>query len=415
MRSTFKQLYYINRSKVKADGTTAIWCRISIDGKQAVLSTGIYCNPDDWNSKKGEVKDVRTNGRLSQYRQHIEDTYDTILKEQGVVSAELLKNTIVAESSLPTTLLQTGKQELERLKKRSVEIQSRSTYRQSIIFQDCIRLYIESVYDMQDIPLEEITEGFGNDYKTFLLKDLGCSTDKMNKCLCWLNRLLYLAVDREIIRANPIEDVEYEKKNPPKLKHISRNELKRLMATPFEDSNMELARRMFIFSSFCGLAYVDIHRLYPHHIGEAADGRKYIRKKRSKTNVEAFVPLHPVAEHILSLYNTTDDTNPVFPLPIRDILWHEVHSIGNALEFEENLSHHQARHTFGTLLISAGISIESIAKMMGHTNITSSQVYAKITDDKISKDMDKLMERRKKISAGEKINSENSKHQITPL
>ena len=112
MRSTFKQLYYINRSKVKADGTTAIWCRISIDGKQAVLSTGIYCNPDDWNSKKGEVKDVRTNGRLSQYRQHIEDTYGTILKEQGVVSAELLKNTIVAESSLPTTLLQTGKQEL---------------------------------------------------------------------------------------------------------------------------------------------------------------------------------------------------------------------------------------------------------------------------------------------------------------
>ena len=268
---------------------------------------------------------------------------------------------------------------------------------------------------MPDMPLEEITEQFGKDYKTFLLKDLGCSTDKMNKCLCWLNRLLYLAVDREIIRANPIEEVEYEKKSPPKLKHISRNELKRLMATPFEDSNMELARRMFIFSSFCGLAYVDIHRLYPHHIGEAADGRKYIRKKRGKTNVEAFVPLHPVAERILSLYNTTDDTNPVFPLPIRDILWHEVHSIGNALEFEENLSHHQSRHTFGTLLISAGISIESIAKMMGHTNITSSQVYAKITDDKISKDMDKLMERRKKISADEKINSENSKHQITPL
>mgnify|MGYP003170004114 FL=1 len=82
MRSTFKQLYYINRSKVKADGTTAIWCRITIDGKQAVLSTGIYCNPDDWNSKKGEVKDIRKNGRLSQYRQHIEDTYNSILKEQ---------------------------------------------------------------------------------------------------------------------------------------------------------------------------------------------------------------------------------------------------------------------------------------------------------------------------------------------
>ncbi len=122
-------------------------------------------------------------------------------------------------------------------------------------------------------------------FPTFLLKELECSTDKMNKCLCWLNRLLYLAVDREIIRANPIEDVEYEKKSPPKLKHISCNELKRLMATPFEDGNMELARRMFIFSSFCGLAYVDIHRLYPHHIGEVASGRKYIR---SLSNISGF-------------------------------------------------------------------------------------------------------------------------------
>ena len=406
MRSTFKQLYYINRSKVKADGTTAVWCRISIDGKQAVLSTGIYCRPDDWDSKKGEVKDARANGRLSQYRQHIENTYDTILKEQGIISAELLKNTLVAESSLPTTLLETGRQELERLEKRSVKIGSRSTYRQSVLFHDCLRQYIESSYGMTDMPLEDITEQFGRDYKTFLLKDLGCSTDKMNKCLCWLNRLLYLSVDREILRANPIEDVEYEKKNPPRLKHISRNELKRLMATPFEDGKMELARRMFIFSSFTGLAYVDVYKLYPHHVGATADGRKYIRKKRGKTNVEAFVPLHPVAERILSLYNTTDDTKPVFPLPIRDVLWYEVHSIGNALEFEENLSHHIARHTFGTLLISAGISIESVAKMMGHTNIISSQIYAKITDDKISKDMDKPMERRKKISTDKKRKSE---------
>lgn len=393
MRSTFKQLYYINRSRVKADGTTAVWCRITIDGRQAVLSTGIHCRPEDWNGRKGEVREVRTNGRLEQFRRHIESVYETILKEQGVISAELLRNTLYMESSMPATLLNTGQEELERLKRRSVEIGSRSTYRQSVVFHDSLRQYVES-HGRKDIPLEDVTEQFGRNYKTFLLKDLGCSTNKMNKCLCWLNRLLYLAVDKEIIRVNPCEDVEYEKRNPPRLKHISRNELKRLMATPFEDGKMELARRMFIFSSFTGLAYVDVYKLYPHHIGEAADGRKYIRKKRGKTNVEAFVPLHPIAERIMSLYNISDDTKPVFPLPVRDVLWHEVHSIGNALEFEENLSHHQARHTFGTLLVSAGISIESIAKMMGHTSITSSQIYAKITDDKISEDMDKLMERR---------------------
>lgn len=394
MRSTFKQLYYINRSKIKADGTTAILCRITIDGKSSALTTGFHCNPDDWNSLKGETKNVKTNNALKKFKQRINDTYETILKEQRAVSAELLKNTIIGVNSVPVFLLQGGEEELKRLEKRSVEIKSRSTYRQSIIFQKCLQQYVQSL-DKNDMLFSEITEQFGLSYKMFLLMELSCSTDKMNKCLCWLNRLIYIAVDREILRTNPIEDVQYEKKNPPKLLHISRSELKKMMETPMEDRMMELARRMFIFSSFTGLAYVDVYRLYPHHIGKTSDDRLYIREKRGKTKVEAFIPLHPVAQQILLLYNTTDDTKPVFPLPIRDILWHEIHAVGYALEFKENLSHHMARHSFGTLMLSAGIPIESISKMMGHTNISTTQVYAKVTDQKISEDMDKLMERRK--------------------
>ena len=118
--------------------------------------------------------------------------------------------------------------------------------------------------------------------------------------------------------------------------------------------------------------------------------------------MEAFIPLHPIAERILSLYNTTDDEKPVFPLPNRDALWFEVHELGITIGKEENLTYHQSRHSFGTFLISADIPIESIAKMMGHSNIRTTQGYARITDEKISKDMDKLMERRKEISAGEK-------------
>ena len=172
------------------------------------------------------------------------------------------------------------------------------------------------------------------------------------------------------------------------------------------DKRMELARRAFIFSTLTGLAYVDIKLLHPHHIGTNAEGRRYIRINRKKTKVEAFIPLHPIAEQILSLYNTTDDEKPVFPLPSRDSLWFDIHEMGVAIGKEENLSYHQSRHSFGTFLISADIPIESIAKMMGHSNIRTTQGYARITDDKISKDMYKLMERRKKISAGEK--KENS-------
>lgn len=220
-----------------------------------------------------------------------------------------------------------------------------------------------------------------------------------------MNRLLYLAVDKEIIRVNPCEELEYDPKPKARHKYISRDEFKKLLATPMYDKRLELARRAFMFSCLTGLAYVDIQLLYPHHIGMTAEGRRYIRINRKKTKVEAFIPLHPIAEQILSLYNTTDDEHPVFPLPNRDALWFEIHELGVIIGKEDNLSYHQSRHSFGTFLISADIPIESIAKMMGHTNIKTTQGYARVTDDKISEDMDKLMEKRKTQPNSEKTNN----------
>lgn len=400
-RSTFNILFYINRSKVKADGTTAILCRISIDGKQTVLTTGIYCKPEEWNTKKGEIKigdnnltqNERSNNQLKTFRKRIEQTYETILRGQGVISAELLKNTITEQNSTPRMLLEAGEEERARLKIRSVGIKSTSTYRQSKISQSNLREYLLSL-KMKDIAFSDITESFGENYKLYL-KSKDYRSSHINHCFTWLNRLIYIAVDREIIRFNPIADVPYEKKGAPKLQHISRNQLKTIMETPLPDKLQELTRRAFIFSAFTALAYADVKGLYPRHIGKTADGKSYIRTRRKKTDVEAFIPLHPIAEQILSLYNTTDDTQPIFPLPNRDRIWYCINEIGFLARVKGNLSYHQSRHTFGTLLLSAGIPIESISKMMGHSSISSTQVYAKVTDDKISEDMDKLIERRK--------------------
>lgn len=396
MRSTFKILFYINKNKVKADGTTAVLCRITVDGKQTVLTTGISCTPADWNSRTSEIKDERSNNQLKAYRIRIEQTYENVLKEQGVISAEMLKNAITEINSVPTMLLEAGEAERERLKIRSIEINSTSTYRQSKVSQRNLREYLLTL-KMKDIAFTDITEEFGEGYKLFL-KSKNYSAGHVNHCFTWLNRLIYIAVDREILRCNPIADVPYEKKAPPKLEHISRNELKTIMENPMHDKWQELTRRAFIFSAFTALAYVDIKGLHPRHIGQTADGQRFIRINRKKTDVEAFIPLHPVAEQILALYNTTDDTKPVFPLPNRDQLWYCINEIGFLAGVKGNLSYHQSRHTFGTLLLSAGIPIESISKMMGHTNISTTQTYAKVTDDKISEDMDKLIARRKEAS-----------------
>ena len=159
MRSTFKLLFYINRNKVKSDGTTAVLCRISIDGKKSAVTTGIYCKPGDWDSKKCEIKTARENNRLAAFRSRLEEAYGNLLRNQGVVTAELLKTTVSGANSVPEYLLQAGEVERERLRVRSKEINSTSTYRQSKTTQLNLRQFIES-RGMKDIAFSDITEEF---------------------------------------------------------------------------------------------------------------------------------------------------------------------------------------------------------------------------------------------------------------
>lgn len=252
MRSTFSILYYINRSKVKTDGTTAIMCRITIDGKNSVFATGCYCNPKDWKAKTGEARDARTNNLLEALRSRIETSYDNLLKDAGMVTAEMLKNEITCVSVVPVTLLKAGEEEQERLRIRSEVIDSTSSYRQSKSSQAYLHEYLLSL-GMRDIAFEDITEDFGWGYKLYL-KSKDCGAGHINHCLTWLNRLIYIAVDREVIRFNPLADVPYEKKPDYKLKHISRAELQRIMEQPMPERLQELTRRAFIFSAFTNVA-----------------------------------------------------------------------------------------------------------------------------------------------------------------
>ncbi|MBQ4449808.1 MAG: site-specific integrase [Prevotella sp.] len=394
MRSTFNILYYIDRRRVKADGTTSILCRISIDARNAVVNTGICCIPETWDARKGETNNIRTNRQLAEFCKQVKELYDEQVRTQGVVSARIIKNLLDNKVARPITLLAMGEWERKRLLAHSEVVKSRSRYSASKSYQDYLRDFIISK-GREDWSLTDVTAEFGNEYKTYLKQRKALGPTQTNHILRWLNRLVYIGVDMEIIRFNPLEEMEYYKKSETKQKYVALDDVRKLLALRMDSERGELIRRCFIFSMFTGLAYADAVQLHPRHIGKTADGRKYLRISRKKTNVEAFVPLHPIAERILSLYNTTDDTRPVFPLPGRDQAWCYLQEIGFAIGRRESLSPHQARHTFGTMLVSKGICVESIAKMMGHSSIRSTQIYAKITDENISKDMDKLMKRRK--------------------
>lgn len=396
MRSTFRLMPYINKAKTRADGRTAVMMRITIDGRKTVISTGIYCQPKKWDAKNGMIiSPAKDANDLRNFMKRAVSNYHTFVNEQRAVSAELLKSSLNGTLPQLPTLLEVGEEERRKLKARCELIRSVETYKGSTMCQTHLRDYIRSL-DKEDIAFAEITLQFGNDYRLFLKSTTKLASVTINRCQAWLSRLVYRAVDKGVLRNNPLEDMEYERRddNRNEIRYLTREQVRLLMNHPFEGEMMEFARRMLIFTIFTGLSYVDLKELFPIHIETNVDGKRFIRKKRKKTGIEAFIPLHPIAEKILSMYNTTEISKPVFPFPNRRLTY-EYGIMGHELGFERPLSHHQGRHTFGTLLVSAGIGFESAAKMMGHSKIKTTQQYAQVTTQRISQEMDKLIKRRK--------------------
>nr|WP_315455410.1 site-specific integrase [uncultured Prevotella sp.] len=415
MRSTFKILFYINRQKTKADGNTAILCRITIDGKNTTISTSEECQPSEWNAKQGLTTNRKTNQRICEFRELIEKTYRDILTRDGVVSVELIKNRLQDIATNPTTLLAMSKVELQAVKESVGKSRAEGTYLNLSYSDRNLREFVEDK-GVQDILISTITEDLIEEYR-FFLKKHRLKSSTINNNLYWLSKLMFRAVSRRIIRCNPFENAKYEKEEK-RIRFLQKSDVMKLMAMTMNDRESELARLMFVFSCFTGMAITDMENLEYSHIQTAADGQRYIRKERQKTKVEFVVPLHPIAEAIISHCRKEQERSEehltvkekgdslVFqPHCSRSVMGKNLSIVGKACGIRQRLSYHMARHTFGTMCLSAGIPIESIAKMMGHASISSTQVYAQVTDRKISEDMDRLIakqsEKEKEIAGRE--------------
>lgn len=223
MRSTFKILFYINKSKTKADGTTAILCRITIDGANVVITTGESVAPHDWSVKRGETTDKKTNQRLQTFREEIEQGYNTMLYKYGAVSAELLKKYQQGIGRTQTTLLALSTEEL----KVQREGKSEGTYSNNRSSDKQLNSFVRSRGE-EDIPLTALTIEFFDDYRFYLKKE-GYVPATINKHLCWLSRLMYRAVSQGTIRFNPFEQMKYEAvENKPRF--LSKGDVAKLLA-----------------------------------------------------------------------------------------------------------------------------------------------------------------------------------------
>jgi hypothetical protein len=169
--------------------------------------------------------------------------------------------------------------------------------------------------------------------------------------------------------------------------YLTQSELEAMIDFRFEDERQEQARDIFIFCAFTGLAYADVKHLTNGHIQPSFDGKLWIKGKREKTGTEYNIPVLNIPKMILDKYRGKakgDLALPVFDIVNYNIL---LKKVAQLCGIDKNVSSHLARHTFATQALTKGVFIESVSKMLGHTNINTTQIYARVTDKKVSHEM----------------------------
>ena len=182
------------------------------------------------------------------------------------------------------------------------------------------------------------------------------------------------------------------------MEHVDRgfltdDEILKIVNKKITIPRLSLVRDIFKFSCFTGLSYIDVANLTPEHL-VSMDDKQWIMTKRQKTNVESNVLLLDIPKQIIAKYsNNTYHDGKLFPVLSNQKMNAYLKEIADICGISKNLTFHVARHTFATMSLSKGVPMESVSKMLGHTNIKTTQIYARITNKKIEHDMEQLADK----------------------
>ncbi|KAA6339007.1 Tyrosine recombinase XerD [termite gut metagenome] len=391
MKSTFKILFYLKRNAPRKNGNVPIIGRITVDGKIAQISTKLEIHPGNWNTKSGkavgrtaEIQQINT--LLEAIKVSIHKIYHEQQRRDGNVTAEKIKNEFLGVAETRHNLLELFQRHNEDVKKLIGIDKSKATYQKYEVTRTRLTDFIKEKYNLSDIALKEINHLFLTDFEVYLRTTCGCNSNTTAKFMQFFKRIIILAKNNGWIVADPFVNykIHFAKVDRG---YLTQEEIEVIMNKQFATKRLEQVRDIFVFSCFTGLAYIDAKNLRENNIRTSFDGGLWIMGKREKTGVNFNIPLLEVPKMILDKYKGSLPNNIVLPVLSNQKMNAYLKEIGDLCGIEKELTFHLARHSFATLTLSKGVSIESVSKMLGHTNIKTTQIYARITDAKISHDM----------------------------
>ena len=391
-RTTFSISFYIKRKKLLSNGEAPIMARITVNRQRAEFSTKRSVLPDDWDPARGR-SGKRTKKALS-LNEYLEEVWGSIhdarkqLEHEGKdVNAQDVMNRYLGTDAIRIGILDLYQEHNDTLKERIDRGVAFGTWERHTTSRSHFGEFLKQKYRKSDIHCNRINKTMLEEYYHFLITKRECANNTAIKYLSNLNKILNIAIERDYIRKNPHFRLKLKKDEVEK-EFLTDKELDRLMAKEFATERLGEVRDTFVFSCLTGLAFSDIKTLKKEHLVEN-NGQTWVHKPRQKTNIMSTIPLLPKAKSILTKYYVYAlATSYLLPVKSNQKMNEYLKEIATLCEINKNLTTHTARHTFATTVtLLLGVRIEHVSKMMGHTNITMTQHYAKILDQNIASDM----------------------------
>jgi site-specific recombinase XerD len=395
MRSTFKILFYLKRNNPKPDGTVPVMGRITIDKTISQFSCKMTVPPNLWDTKAGRLTGkstlaVKANLALDKIRMDINRHYQEVMQTDGFVTADKVKNAYLGLGVKQDSFLTLFAKHNQDFSKKVGYNRAKGTYNRYCLLYKHVESYIKQEYKRNDIFLKELNLAFINGFEHYLRTERECSTNTIWVYMIVLKQIISIARNSGQLAINPFAGYLIS----PEVKDrgfLTKEELNLLVNAKMKNAQHELVRDLFVFSAFTGLSYSDVKNLTKDHLKTSFDDHLWIITRRQKTNTDSSIRLLEVPKRIIEKYKGYCRDNRVFPVPSNGTCNNILKKIAKQCGIKTRLSYHVSRHTFSTTLtLSQGVPIETVSKMLGHTNIKTTQIYAKITKEKISQDMEVL-------------------------
>ena len=399
----FKVSFYLRSNYENKEGKSPVMLRVFLDGEMANFgTTKIFVKKSLWSNATSRLRGrtaeaLSVNAALDAISTTLHGIYRKYENDESL-SLDLIRTVYFGKNREFTSFLPVFDKFLEDIKQRVGKTIGADSLQKYSVLRRHFAEFLMYKYSRKDIGLNEFTPAVVQDFHLYMSTVAGCAYNTSVKKVKTLKTITIYAQKRGFLLHDPFVNHHFHME-PVDRGFLTDEEILRVANKDLGIQRLELVRDIFIFSCFTGLAYIDVANLTPDHI-VTMDDKQWIMTKRQKTSVETNVLLLDIPRAIIAKYShKTYRDGKLFPILTNQKTNSYLKEIADLCGIKKKLTFHLARHTFATMSLSKGVPIESVSKMLGHTNIRTTQIYARITNKKIEHDMEQLSEKLGKFNS----------------